>query len=255
MSSEQQARWGTLYGVGVGPGAPDLLTLRAVRILRSCPVIYVPARTGEQSYAAHIIAGQLDQSRQEICTLQFPMRCEPRQAVPARLEAAQQVLTRLSTGSDVAFVSEGDPLLYSTFGYLLEIVKAQAPQVAVQIIPGITSVTAAAASARLPLASWDEQIAILPAVHVLARVHRSEPGILRAMLQSFDTIVLLKIHTVFDTLLDILEQLDLVQHAIVVRRCSTEQEEVIFDIARLRRQPLEYFSLMIVRKPYATGNA
>lgn len=255
MNEEREQRCGTLYGVGVGPGAPDLLTLRAERVLRSCPIICVPARTNEQSYAAHIIANLVDQTRQELLQLSFPMRREQQQALPARQEAARQVLERLVRGTDVAFVTEGDPLLYSTFGYLLEMVKAHDPHIMVQVIPGITSVTAAAAAAVLPLAAWDERVAILPAVHVLARSQADSPASLRAVLQAFDTIVFLKIHTVFAALCDLLEQLDLLQHAVVVRRCSTEHEEVIFDVARLRQQPLEYFSLMIVRNPHAIGNS
>jgi precorrin-2/cobalt-factor-2 C20-methyltransferase len=79
-------------------------------------------------------------------------------------------------------------------------------------------------------------------------------GDLRQMLQLFDTIVLLKVHTVFDALLDLLEEADLAQHAVFVRRCSTESEEIVRDLARLRQQKLDYFSLVIVRNPYATSN-
>ncbi|HTK10379.1 MAG TPA: precorrin-2 C(20)-methyltransferase [Ktedonobacteraceae bacterium] len=242
---------GTLYGVGVGPGAPDLMTVRAEQILRACPVICLPARTHGQSYAGTIIAHLLDHERQEVLPVQFPMQRDLALALPAREQAATQVLARLQMGQDVAFATEGDPLLYSTFGYLLETVKRSAPAIPVEVVPGVSSITAAAAATHLPLATWDERVAVLPAAHALRQTDTSH---LRQILQLFDTIVLLKVHTVFAALLDTLEELDLVQHALFVRRCSTDREEIVYDLTSLRDQKLDYFSLVIVRNPYATGN-
>lgn len=251
MLDSKQQRPGTLYGVGVGPGAPDLLTLRAEQILRACPVICLPASTRGQSYAGSIIEHLLDRERQEVLRIQFPMQRDPALALPAREQAAAQVLERLHAGLDVAFATEGDPLLYSTFGYLLEAVKRDAPEIPVEVIPGISSITAAAAAAGLPLASWDERVAIIPAAYAL---RQTGSGDLHRMLQLFDTVVFLKVNTVFDALLDILEEADLAQHAIFVHRCSTDREEIVYDLTRLRQQKLDYFSLVIVRNPYATSN-
>src|SRR5436853_3985286 len=111
---------GTLYGVGVGPGAPDLLTLRAQQILRTSPVICLPASAHGQSYAGSIIEHLLDHERQEVLLVSFPMVRDPQLALPAREQAVTLVLERLQAGLSVAFATEGDPLLYSTFGYLLE---------------------------------------------------------------------------------------------------------------------------------------
>ncbi len=251
MPDSKQQRPGTLYGVGVGPGAPDLLTLRAVQILRACPVICLPASAHGQSYARSIIEHLLDRERQEVLQVQFPMQRDPALVLPAREQAATKVLERLHAGLNVAFATEGDPLLYSTFGYLLEAVKRDAPEIPVEVVPGISSITAAAASACLPLAAWDERVAIIPAAHSL---RQTGSGDLRQMLQLFDTVVLLKVNTVFDALLDVLEESDLAQHAVFVHRCSTDREEIVCDLARLRKQRLDYFSLVIVRNPYATSN-
>ena len=251
MMNDALPRPGKLYGVGVGPGAADLLTVRAEQILRSCPVICLPASTGRQSYAGAIIEHLLDHERQEVLSVQFPMQRDPEQARPARQQAAAQVLERLHEGQDVAFATEGDPLLYSTFGYLLEVVKGSSPDVHVEVVPGVSSITAAASAALLPLAAWDERVAVIPAAHAL---RPGGAGDLRQVLQLFDTIVLLKVHSVFDALLALLEELDLARHAIFVSRCSTEREEVICDLTRLRGQKLDYFSLVIVRNPYAAGN-
>lgn len=241
---------GKLYGVGAGPGAPDLLTRRAERVLSTCPVICLPVGTSGRSYAGGIIEKLLDRSRQEVLLLSFPMQRDVEKALPARETAASKVLERLYAGLDVAFVTEGDPLLYSTFGYVLEVVHTYHPAIPVEVVPGISSITAAAAAARLPLASWDERVAILPAMYVLDAV---ESTYLQKVLPLFDTLVLLKVSVVFDALLDVLEKLDLVQHAVFVRRCSTDLEEIVFDLASLREQTLDYFSLVIVRNPHATG--
>lgn len=247
-SQSQQPAPGKLYGVGAGPGAPDLLTLRAERVIQACSVICLPASASGKSYAGSIIGKLLDHSRQEILLVQFPMQRDAVQAQPAREHAADQVLERLYAGNDVAFVTEGDPLLYSTFGYLLATVKERHPMIPIEIVPGVSSITAAAAAASLSLAAWDERIAIIPATYALTR---SESRDLHMLLEIFDSVVLLKVNWVFAALLDMLEELDLAQHAVFVRRCSTDLEEVVFDLARLRDQPLDYFSLVIVRKPYA----
>ncbi len=260
MSFEKQLQHptpGKLYGVGAGPGAPDLLTLRAERVLQACPVICLPASASRvpfgygKSYAGSIIEKLVDHSRQQVLQVQFPMQRDPVQARPARERAADQVLECLYAGYDVAFVTEGDPLLYSTFGYLLEAVKQHHPTIPIEVVPGVSSITAAAAAASLPLAAWDERIAIIPAAYALTG---SKPGDLRMLLEVFDTVVLLKVNGVFVALLDMLEELDLAKHAVFVRRCSTDLEEVVFDLARLRDQPLDYFSLVIVRNPHAISH-
>jgi precorrin-2/cobalt-factor-2 C20-methyltransferase len=237
--------------VGAGPGAPDLLTLRAERVLQACPVICLPASASGKSYAGSIIENLIDHSWQKVLRVQFPMQRDQMQARPARECAADQVLERLSAGYDVAFVTEGDPLLYSTFGYVLEAVKRHDPTIPIEVVPGVSSITAAAAAAALPLAAWDERIAIIPAAYALTC---TGPGDLRTLFQLFDTVVLLKVNTVFTALLYLLEELDLAQHAVFVRRCSTDLEEVVFDLARLRNQPLDYFSLVIVRNPHAISH-
>lgn len=239
---------GILYGIGVGPGAPDLLTLRAVNVLKQCPVICIPASTGRRSYAGTIIESYVERSQQEIVPVHFPMQRVSEQALPARNAAVATVLSYLRSGKDVAFVTEGDPLLYSTFGYLLEAVRHEDSSLRIEVIPGVTSITAAAAAAHIPLTMWDESLAIVPAKYVLEQLPREH---MRSLFQLFTTVAFLKVNSVFDVLLDRLEELDLVQHAVFVRRCSTDAEEVIFDVQRLRGQAVEYFSLVIVRRPYA----
>lgn len=239
---------GCLYGVGLGPGASDLLTLRAARVLQACPVIVVPASDEGHSFAWPIIADLVDRERQEVIFTRFVMRREPAAVAQARQAAREIILERLGQGRDVAFVTEGDPMLYSTFANVLRLVREQRPDVRVEVVPGVSSVTAAAAAACQPLGQGDERIAIVPAVYAL---EQGDAGGLPRLLQLFDTVVLLKVSPALPRLLDLLDSLGLAQHAVYVRRAGGDAQEVVTDLARLRDQPTDYFSLVIVRNPYA----
>jgi precorrin-2/cobalt-factor-2 C20-methyltransferase len=156
-----------------------------------------------------------------------------------RDEAAAHIGAILSTGRDVAFITEGDPLLYSTFIHLYRRLRAASPPVRVEIVPGVTSVTAAAAVAGLPLADGTERLAVVPATCGYER--------LRAALRDFDTVVLLKVSPVFDRVLDLLEELNLLESAVYVSRAGTPEQRVEADVRALRRQPLDYLSLILVK--------
>lgn len=239
---------GRLYGVGLGPGAADLLTLRAVRIIQTCSVICVPASDDGHSYAWPIISDLVDRERQEVVFARFVMRREPAAVAQARQAAQEVVLERVSQGHEVAFVTEGDPMLYSTFANVLQIVRERRPDTPVEVVPGVSSVSAAAAAACLPLGQGDERIAIVPAVYALEQ----EGGAgLASLLRAFDTVVLLKVNHALPQLLDTLAALRLEERVVYVRRASTPEQEVITDFARLRAQPTDYFSLLIVRNPHA----
>ena len=232
---------GTLYGVGVGPGDPELLTLKAARILQTVPVVYVPAaRPGAPSFARSIVNEQVDPARQEIVELVFAMRSDRHTQTDRWQENARLIADRLVRGADAAFVTEGDPMLYSTFGHIRSALSDELPAAPVVVVPGISSVLAAAAVAQVPLADGGERVAILPTSY--------EGDDLRATLDRFDTVVLLKVASCFDRTLDTLEALGLADSSIFVSRCGTESEQIVRDVRSLRGVPLDYFSLLIVRR-------
>jgi precorrin-2/cobalt-factor-2 C20-methyltransferase len=177
-------RLGTLFGVGVGPGAPDLLTIRAVTILRRVPVIAAPRPDPESESLALRIAREAtgEVPGQETLLLTFPMTRDPQAREAARLAAAREVGARLAAGRDVAFVTEGDPLLYSTFLDLLPAGERERPRV--EIVPGVSSITAVGAAAGVALADGDDRVAVLPAGQALP--------ILGRLANEFETLVLLK---------------------------------------------------------------
>lgn len=230
---------GHLYGVGVGPGDPELITLKAQRILSQVSVIFVPRKDAKhESYARSIISRLVENSNQRIVDLVFPM--QKGTLKPYWEEAVEKIWQHLALGKDCAFVTEGDALLYGTFTYILSIFQARHPEVTVEVIPGISSINAASARALLPLAISGERVAIIPATY--------EDEALRETLESFDTVVLLKVNTVFDRILDVLEEMKLADRCIYIRRCTTKDEEIVRNIRKLRGQELDYLSLLIVRR-------
>lgn len=175
---------GTLFGVGVGPGAPDLVTLRAVNVLRRVPVIAAPRPDPQSESLALRIAREAtgEVPGQESLLLTFPMTRDPQAREAARAAAAKAIGVHLAAGRDVAFVTEGDPLLYSTF---LDLLPADDRERArVEIVPGVSSITAVGAAAGVALADGDDRIAVLPAGQAIPVLNR--------LAREFETLVLLK---------------------------------------------------------------
>jgi precorrin-2/cobalt-factor-2 C20-methyltransferase len=231
---------GRLYGVGVGPGDPELLTLKARRVLQQVPIVAVPqAETSTESYALNIVGEFLDPEKQEILRIPFPTDDEDAAGHVWR-SAAEILAKRLNAGQDVAFITEGDPMLYSTFSYVLESIRTNHPEISVEIVPGVSSVMAAAASAVAPLVTHGQRLAILPAVYGIDD--------LREAIANYDTIVLMKVNRTLLQALANLEKLGLAGKGIYVRRASTAREQVVRDLQQLSEEDLDYFSLLIIRK-------
>tara|TARA_Y100000031_G_scaffold150165_1_gene189080 strand:+ start:160 stop:897 length:738 start_codon:yes stop_codon:yes gene_type:complete len=232
--------YGRLYGIGVGPGDPELLTLKARRVLRGTPVICVPhAENRPDSYALGIVRELLDENKQEVLRFAFPTD-DAEAAATVWRQAADTLAGRLQQGQDVAFITEGDPMLYSTFSYVLDGFRIGYPNIPVEIIPGVSSVMAAAASAGVPLATEGQRLAVLPAVYGIDDLSET--------MASYDTIVLMKVNRTLLGGLSNLETLGLAGKGLYVRRASTPREKVVRDLRQLVDDDLDYFSVLIVRR-------
>lgn len=230
-----------IYAVGVGPGDPELLTRKAERILREVPVICAPtANPVDSSYALSIVEQFLDRSRQEVIVQVFPMRKDQTGLAEFWETAAAEVAERVRRGNDVAFITIGDPFLYSTFLYLYRIFRDRYPDIPVEVVPGISSINAAAVAAGLPLGMAAERIAIIPAAFAEENLRRT--------LSEFDTVVLMKVSRVFDGIYELLKELGLEHKAVFVSRVGAPEEEVVFDLETLVGRKLDYLSLLIVKK-------
>lgn len=237
----EAGKTGKIYAVGVGPGDPELLTRKAERIIREVPVICAPTGAADAaSYALSIVEPFIDPSRQELLIQVFPMKKDQAGLDAFWEEAAAQVAERVRVGLDVAFITIGDPFLYSTFLYLYRIFQERYPEIPVEVVPGISSINAAAAAAGVPLGMTADRIAILPATY--------EDDELRRTFAAFDTVILMKVHRVFDRVFALLRELGLENHAVFVRRVGGEDEEVVSALDTLVGKQLDYLSLLIVTK-------
>jgi precorrin-2/cobalt-factor-2 C20-methyltransferase len=227
---------GTLYALGLGPGDPDLMTVRARALLTRVPVVCAPVRkTGGRSYAVQIVGELIDPVHQQVETLAFP------ESGTGWAEHVDHMVALLEHG-DVAFVTEGDPLLYSTFIGVLRELNDRYPWVQVSIVPGVASPMAAAAAAGLPLADDDQRLAILPAMYAVDALPET--------LRLFDTVVLLKVSAVLDAVLDCVERVGCAKHVLHVRRVGRPEQSILSGLERIRNAPAEvrddYLSLLIV---------
>lgn len=226
---------GKLYGVGVGPGDPGMLTLRAVRVLREVEVICAPvSKPGGESSALKVIREEGLTGGKEIMRLVFPMTRDEKILRGYWRKAGENVRRQLEKGRKVAFVTLGDPTFYSTYLYLLEELEG----VEVETIPGVTSVSACLASRNLALARGDEKVAFLPAAQ--AR------GKLRALLGEFDSVVLLK-SKALRGIAGELRALGAEKDAWVFARCGGKGF-VARRLSDLEEEKEEYFSMVLVRR-------
>ncbi|WP_281885183.1 precorrin-2 C(20)-methyltransferase [Paenibacillus sp. YYML68] len=232
---------GTLYGLGVGPGDPELITVKAFRLLKQCPVIAYPRKkSGAKSYALAITELYVDTREKTMLALTFPMT-KDREALELQWnKTVDTVWEQLSEGRDVAFVTEGDPMLYSTYIHLMRLMNERHPEVRTVSVPGISSINASASQLNLPLADGDEQIGIVPAT--------DDYEAMRAVLERHDCVVFIKVAKVIDLMLRVLGDLGLTEKASVLTKVTSGEEQIWRNVTELAGRELEYLTLMVVRK-------
>jgi precorrin-2/cobalt-factor-2 C20-methyltransferase len=239
--------WGTLYGVGVGPGAPDLLTLRARDLLARVPVLALPRSYDHgASMAWKIVKPVLgDVAGQERLFLTFPMNKDPDRLRPAWDKAFAAIGARLERGLDVAFATEGDPSLFSSFIYLAAEAPRRWPEVRVEIVPGVSSLAAVPAVTGVPLADGQERIAIVPGTYGLSDLE----GLLRA----FDTVVLMKIGPELPRVLEALERTGLRERAVYVSKATMAEQRVERDLRAVAAERGDCFAMVIISRKERSG--
>lgn len=235
-----------LYGVGVGPGAPDLLTVRALAVLRSVDVIALPrASEWGESVAWSIVAPALGESTAEKLFLTFPMNKDPERVGPAVARAMDAIGERLRAGKTVAFATEGDPSLYSTFVYVAEEARRRWPEIAIEIVPAVSSPLAVAAVTGVPLADGQERIAIVPANYGVDDLDR--------VLEMFDTVVLMKIGPEMPKIIAALERARLLDRAVYVAKATMKEQRIVRDLREVGAERGDCFAMVVVAKKERNG--
>ena len=231
---------GTLYGLGVGPGDPELITVKAFRKLQECPVIAYPKKLkGSKSYAHRIVEMYIQPSEKEMLGLVFPMTKDEETLRIEWAKSVETIYTYLAKGQDVAFVTEGDPMLFSTFIHLMKLMKETHADVPIETVAGISSFNGSANRLGIPLADGDDHVAMIPATENMEDMRR--------VLETHDAVVFIKVAKVLNEMLDLLEEMDLLYGVHVVTKVTSD-EEVIWNIDELRGAELNYLSCMVVRK-------
>lgn len=205
---------GTLYLVGVGPGDPELMTLRAVRILGTAHVVAYPS-TGDEAAFARDIASAFIAPSAQLLPVTIPMTVERGPAQGAYDVAADAILDHLREGRDVAWLCEGDPLFYGSamyvLGRLVEVAR-------VEIVPGVTSLTASAAAIARPLAGRNEILKVLPAP--------LPDDVLRAELTSAQSAAIIKVGRHFDRVRMLLGETGHAANAVVIEHATTIRQRI-----------------------------
>jgi precorrin-2/cobalt-factor-2 C20-methyltransferase len=230
---------GTLYGISVGPGDPELITLKGLRILKQASVVAFPAGVQGKPGIAQQIVDEWLGSHQVQLALTFPYVQDIAILTQAWQIAAQQVWQYLHLGQDVAFVCEGDVSFYSTFTYLSQMLQQLHPECVVQTVPGVCSPMAAASALGVPLTVRDQRLAVLPALYNV--------GELETILDWADVVVLMKVSSVYEKVWQVLHRRQLLEHACVVERATLPEQEIYEDLRDRPTLKLPYFSLLIVK--------
>lgn len=229
-----------LYGIGVGPGDPELLTMKAHRILHEADVIFCPEKeTGAGSFAFDIIRNVIADARAEIVNLVYPMHYHGGRLQEMWKSNAALIAEKLEGGRLGAFITLGDPSVYSTFMYTLPYIEEAG--VSVEVVPGVTSFCAVADSLKLSLASWNEDLVVAP-------VRKNSSGELGTVLREHDNVVLMKPSANQQALIQAIEENHMEDKFVLITKSGTGEERLVTDFEELKQYDIPYLSTMIIKK-------
>ncbi|MDI7863579.1 precorrin-2 C(20)-methyltransferase [Rhizobiaceae bacterium n13] len=226
---------GKLYGLGLGPGDPELITLKAHRILTTAPVVAYPAPDTGPSFARQIAAGYLSPSQLEV-PMVVPMRVERYPAQEVYDEAAATLSRHLDAGSDVAVLCEGDPFFYGSFMYLFE---RLAGRYETEMVPGVSSIMAGASAFGRPLAARNDVLTVIPGP--------LESDEMQARIAASDAVAIIKVGRHFNRIRQLLEKMNLVESAGYLERISLPEQRVL-PLSAVVEDSAPYFSIILIYK-------
>ena len=231
---------GTLYGIGVGPGEPGLITVKGAEILSGCRHVFVPKAREKAESVALRIAGKYVGPEAEVYEVLFPMT-EDKHDLKRYWEAsARKIAEILSRGEDACFLTLGDTLLYSTYIYLVRALREVLPDANIVTIPGINSFSAAAALTGFPLGESRKPLIVIPAADDLESV--------RSALEQDGTVVLMKVGKRLQEIIALLEEKGLIRKSVFAARVGMEGERIETDMTKLKEadEKTGYLSVILV---------
>ena len=238
---------GKLYGVGVGPGDPELMTIKAKNILEKVDIIYTPISRKNKESKALKIAEKIVNCKEKVQKLLFPMTKNKDEKEKHWQNNAQKIITDLKNKKAVAFITIGDPLLYSTYIYILNHLKKGEFKgdftdinSLIETVPGVTSINTSSARLNLPLAAGDEKLLVLPDI--------PNNKNLGNLIKDFDNVVILKVSKNIEKIMDFLEEFNYDNKFAFISRCGYQEEFITTDVEELKHRDIDYLSLIIFKK-------
>ncbi|WP_416233553.1 precorrin-2 C(20)-methyltransferase [Cronbergia sp. UHCC 0137] len=224
---------GRLYGIGVGPGDPELLTLKALRILRSAPVLAYQSATDRESIARKIVSQYLPGNQIEV-PYHLPRALEPEKAKSIYDQEVEPIAVHLAAGRDVVVLCEGDPFFYGSFMYLY---TRLSEQYQTEVVPGISSLMACPVSLGVPFTYYNDILTVLPAT--------LPTEMLTSHLLSTDAAAIMKLGRHFTKVRDILHQLGMASRAKYIERATTTEQRII-PLDEVNPEEVPYFSMIVI---------
>ncbi len=231
---------GKIYGIGVGPGDPELLTLKAYRVLKEADTLCIPKSKTEKDSLALSIVKSIVEKDFEVVELLFPMTHD-REVLRQHWDlAASRMADKAREGKNVAFITIGDPMFYSTYAYVVERFKRYHKDIPVETIPGITAFAACSSIINEPLTEAHEKLAVIPAAYGIESIRKA--------LEDYDNVVLMKINRLYDEVAGLLKETGLLGKAVYISRAGYPDQFYTTDIESMIGKEKDYMSIMIIRK-------
>lgn len=228
------------YGIGVGAGNSLTVTKKAIEVLDTLDILYVPTAKKTENYStAHSIVKDYINEKTIVKPRYFPMNYNTSGLQKAWNEIASEIIRDVSEGNDVGFITIGDPMVYSTYIYLLKILK---DKIKITTIPGIASFLDIASNNNFPLVEGEDPLIILPATMCTKR--------LRSYIKNETSIVLMKIYNNFDEVIEMLLEENLQNHSIVVSNSSKDEEIIYQNIKNVKKTDVSYFTTILINKKW-----
>ncbi|MDU2064921.1 MAG: precorrin-2 C(20)-methyltransferase [Sporomusaceae bacterium] len=230
---------GIFYGVGVGPGDPELLTLKAINLIKSADIIIAPKTEKKEGSVALTIAKPYIKDTAEIATLVFPMVSDQIQLNDAWASNKETIVNYLDEGKTVVFLTLGDPMFYSTYIYVYRLLKDCGHPI--ETIPGITAFCAIGSKLGYPIVEGDDVLNIIPATMEEEKMEQA--------FATADNVVLMKVYKNFPQVLEKLKRHGLAKQAVMISRCGLDGEQVVHNLSDLNDDhKLNYLSTIVARR-------
>ena len=230
---------GIFYGIGVGPGDPELLTVKAIKAIEKVDVLIAPKTEKKDGSVALTVAKPYLKKDVEIVYQVFPMvKGFAENSTDAWESNKQEILELLRAGKNVAFLTIGDPMFYSTYIYVFRLLENEG--VEIQTIPGIPAFAAIGSQLGYPIVEGDDVLSIIPATASPEKVEKA--------MQAADNVVLMKVYKNFEDVADMLDKNEMAEQAVLVSRAGLDDEKIIYDVLAHKKDKLNYLSTILTRK-------